>query len=403
LSAPPWLKGNLVDIDPVLVRELTRAWGEMEWIRNATGQDLLAEACRRLHLQVPAGLFAGLTAMQVGNLGRQELLAALEPLFERGTVTASDLADQIQLCRAFADPGAVTDYIAATVKAAIGAFPRTADDLKVGGNAGDVLDPFILAANFEILSNRDMQKAIESSASHKVLMKIEDLLGNLHQNVIGMMRGNVRLPEPGGLDGKEDLHPVHNPFPGADVAQVPVPASPTAIRLFQVKSKTGSAKGGDGKRLGDQLRLLERTYGAETFYVAVVGNTLTGHRSRSAVEKASPNTAVLVGEASLDSLAQSRVGGELLLRTYQRAFRKAAGDAAYDFEDAVSAMVAVFQAEAAEAGEDFLTSWLHQAVGGPRSDQDSRSPEQLARRAAKAAAAAKRAAKGPVPSKRRAR
>jgi len=61
------------------------------------------------------------------------------------------------------------------------------------------------------------------------------------------------------------------------------PENPSAIRLFQVKNKTGSAKGGDGARLGRQLKLLEQTYGAKTFFVAIVGNTLRGHRSKGAV------------------------------------------------------------------------------------------------------------------------
>jgi hypothetical protein len=205
-------------------------------------------------------------------------------------------------------------------------FPRSADDLRVGSNPGDVLDPFILAANYELLSEQSLHKAVEHTASHKVLMKIEDLVGHLHETVIGEMRGNFRVPELQGSrsEGKERLDPQRNPFPGADVGQVPLPSSPGSLRLFQVKSKTGSAKGGDGKRRGDQLTTLERTYGAHTFYVAIVGNTLRGHRSRGAVEKNSPNTAILVGESALNELTQSHVGAELLLRVYQRAFRSAA-------------------------------------------------------------------------------
>jgi hypothetical protein len=208
-------------------------------------------------------------------------------------------------------------------------------------------------------------------------MKIEDLAGNLHQNTIARMRGNFRVPEPGGSrdEGKERLDPLLNPFPGADMGQVPMPNRPGALRLFQVKSKTGSAKGGDGKRLGEQLARLEETYGADTFYVAIVGNTLRGHRSKGAVLRESPHTAVLVGEAALNELTQSAVGGELLLRIYQRGFRSAAAAGGYEFAQVVRSIVEVFEREAEEAGEDFLTTWLHVAIDGPRSEQDSRAAE----------------------------
>ena len=278
------------------------------------------------------------------------------------------------MCRSFADPAAVTERVTAWVAERVAAFPHTAADLRVGSNAGDVLDPFILAANYEMLSGQSLARTIEHTASHKVLMKIEDLVGHLHENVIGMMRGNFKVPEPQGgrAEGKELLNPERNPFPGADVGQVPLLAKPAAIRLFQVKSKTGSAKGGDGKRLGDQLAVLETTYDADTFYVAIVGNPLKGHRSRGAVAKASPNTAILVGESALNEITQSRVGGELLLRTYQRAFRAAAQTTGYCFSEVVGAVSDAFAEEAETSGTDFLSAWLQQAIGGDPTQRDSR-------------------------------
>jgi len=128
----------------------------------------------------------------------------------------------------------------------------------------------------------------------------------------------------------------------------------------------------DGKRLGDQLRALEAIYGADTFYVAIVGNTLRGHRSRGAVERESPNTAILVGEAALNEITQSSVGGELLLRTYQRAFRAASRKSGYNFVDIVAVIAADFEKEAERGGTDFLSAWLHEAVGGLSEEQDSR-------------------------------
>lgn len=365
---------HLSSLDSGLLSRVRQASEEIEWIRLASAADLLGRACDALGIRPLGRAFEGMTAVELGDLGRAEVLSEIEDHFEPGTSTAGDLADQIQLCRAFDDPGAVTEYIESSLITAIEKFPSSADDLKVGHNPGDVLDPFILAANYELLSQQSMQKTIESSASHKVLMKVEDLVGNLHQNVIGMMRGNFRVPEPRGTGtkGKENLDAKLNPFPGADVGQVPVPDRPDIVRLFQVKSKTGSAKGGDGKRLGEQLRLLESVYRADTFYVSIVGNTLRGHRSRGAVQRESPNTAVLVGESALDALTQSAVGGELLLRTYQRSFRRAARTSGYDFDEIVASMCEIFEQEARDAGEDFLTAWLHGAIGGEQREQDSR-------------------------------
>lgn len=369
-----WLREGFSSLDDELLSRIRRADEEIEWIRRAPAEDLVDLACRTLGIRPVDNVFSSTTAVELGNLERAEVLSEVRGHFEPGTATADDLADQIQLCRAFADPRAVTDYVASLLLTAIAKFPSNAADLKVGHNPGDVLDPFILAANYELLSRRSLSRTIESSASHKVLMKIEDLIGNLHQNVIGMMRGNFRVPEPRGSRhaGKEKLDPRLNPFPGADVGQTPTLAKPGVLRLFQVKNKTGSAKGGDGKRLGEQLRLLESTYRADTFYVSIVGNTLKGHRSRGAVERESPKTAVLVGEAALDALTQSEVGGELLLRIYQRSFRRAAQASGYDFDEIVAAMSEVFEQEARDAGEDFLNAWLHGAIGGDRWEQDSR-------------------------------
>jgi hypothetical protein len=371
---------HLDALDPELRDRISAAQLEIEWIRQATAKDLLDVATEQLGLKPLVGVAQGMSAVELGDLRRAELLRLLERNYPVGTGTAEDLADQIQLCRAFADPPSVTRWIADHVENRVRSFPRRASDIRVGTNPGDVLDPFILAANFELLSERNIQKTIEHTASHKILMKIEDLVGHLHENVIGRMRGNFRVPEPQGTskEGKEKLDPLRNPFPGADVGQVPLPERPNRLRLFQVKSKTGSAKGGDGKRLGEQLETLEKTYGADTFYVAVVGNTLRGHRSRGAVERHSPRTAILVGEAALNEMTQSRVGAELLLRTYQRAFRAAAEETGYLFSEVVATIASEFEHEA--EGGDFLSSWLHSAVDGAVEEQDSRKQPTRRRR-----------------------
>jgi hypothetical protein len=370
---------HLPGVQPALFKRISQAEQEMQWIRSASAADLLEAARTALKIEDFDSPFGSMNALELGNLRHSELLEKLTPLFEPGTEVATDLADQIQLQRAFADPAKATQSIVELVKVAVAKFPTKANDLEVGHNRGDVLDPFILAANFELLSEESLQRTVETAVSHKVLMKVEDLVGNLHQAAIGLMRGNFRIPEPQGSrkEGKEKLDPAKNPFPGADVGQVPLPEEPHRVRLFQVKSKTGSAKGGDGVRLGRQLRLLHETYNADTFYVAVVGNTLRGHRSRRAVERESPGTAVLVGAAALDELAQSSVGGELLLRTYQRAFRQASRETGYSFSEVAASIYESFEQDAETDGEGFLEAWLHRAIDGPRAEQDSRAEDSL--------------------------
>ncbi len=363
---------SLKGLNPQVLARLKEAQDEIDWLRNASALDLVNLAASQLGLKEIKGIGDGLSAIDFGNIEHGELLRLIEPHFEQGTSVAEDLADQIQLCRAFGDPSSVTKDIAGFVEEKVRSFPRLAGDLRQGQNPGDVLDPFILAANFELLSDRNLSRTIEHAASHKVLMKIEDLIGNLHQNVIGRMRGNFRIPEPQGGESKENLDVLKNPFPGADVGQVPTADKLLSLRLFQVKSKTGSAKGGDGKRLGEQLRKLGEFYKADTFYAAIVGNTLRGHRSRGAVERESPATAVLVGASALNELTQSKVGGELLLRTYQRAFRAASEKSGYKFEEIIPMIVAEFEKDSEDAGTDFLSAWLHAAIDGEKTAQDSR-------------------------------
>lgn len=93
-------------------------------------------------------------------------------------------------------------------------------------------------------------------------MIIEGLLGHPHEDVIGAMRGDVRAPEPRGK-GQETPHPLTNLFPEADIVRPPLAHRP--LRFHQVKSKTGSAKGGDGRRSGLRLSFLSDHYGGEAF------------------------------------------------------------------------------------------------------------------------------------------
>ena len=222
------------------------------------------------------------------------------------TLQAINLAQRTHLTRAFAKPDETVRFIEGKVLEIVNRFPKTPKDIECGKNPGDVIDPYILSATEHLLFGGKLDLAVAATVSHKALMMIEGLLGHLHEDVIGEMRGNVRAPEPRGGE-QEEINVATNPFPGANVVQPPSQAS-ERLRFHQIKSKTGSAKGGDGKRLGDQLRRLQEKYGADIFYDALIGNTLKGHRSRAGVERAAPTVIVLVGNAAFCELTRSPVG-----------------------------------------------------------------------------------------------
>jgi hypothetical protein len=279
------------------------------------------------------------------------------------------LAQQVQLLRAFNHPEAVVQYTQEKVATIVQRLPTTAEDIQCGRNPGDVLDPYIFAAVQGLIYLDDFEGTITATVSHKALMMIEGLIGHLHEDVIGFMRGNVRVPEPRGKD-QESFDPISNPFPGADLVQPPQPTRP--VRFHQIKSKTGSAKGGDAKRLGQQLKKLREHYGGDAFYDALIGNTLRGHRSMAGVLKEEPNVVVLVGEAAFAELTGSQLGPELLLRLYQSAFEVTARKSGYKFHEVVKTVYATFEQRLAEQGTGFLELVLNDAVSGEPEEQDSR-------------------------------
>lgn len=330
----------------------------------------------KLSLSLPASL-KDQAAAEIADKPFAEVVAFYEPLLKeagiKGTTLnlhAFNLGQRTQLVRAFEDPDKSVGRVTDKVTAIVADFPKSAADIERGRNPGDVLDPYILAATQTLLYKSDFKGAIEATVAHKALMIIEGLMGHLHEDVIGDMRGNIRAPEPRGTN-QEILDPFTNPFPGADVVQPPT-ATGERLRVHQVKSKTGSAKGGDGKRLGEQLKQLGQYYNAEMFYDAVIGNTLRGHRSMNAVITAAPNAVVLVGAATFRELTRSVNGPQLLLRVYQNAFAEAATKTGYFIDDMASGIVETFRARSEQAGEGFLELLLHDATGGDETQQDSR-------------------------------
>ena len=253
----------------------------------------------------------------------------------------------------------------------VNTFPQRALDIERGRNPGDVLDPYILTATQTLLYAGNFRNAIKATVAHKSLMIIEGLMGHLHEDVIGEIRGNVRAPEPRGFN-QEMIDPHDNPFPGADIVQPPLDAE-GALRFHQVKSKTGSAKGGDGRRLGEQLRRLREYYRADVYYDALIGNTLRGHRSMRGVLTSEPSAVVLVGSAAFRELTRSSIGPQLLLRVYQNAFGEAARATGYRIDNMAARIVSAFRERAEEAGENYLDSLLARSIGLTPEEQDSRS------------------------------
>ena len=306
-----------------------------------------------------------------------ELVQDFIPILNDATITGQsarihtvNMAQRTQLLRAFDQPDVVLTRVTEKVVQVIETFPRTAGDIERGRNPGDVLDPYILAATQTLLYGGDFQEAIGATVAHKALMIIEGLMGHLHEDVIGDMRGNVRAPEPRGFN-QELIDPYDNPFPGSDVVQPPTKDGEN-IRFHQVKSKTGSAKGGDGKRLGDQLRQLRQYYAGEVYYDALIGNTLRGHRSMRGVLSSEPAAVVLVGEAAFRELTRSSIGPELLLRVYQSAFSEAIQQTGYRIDAMATGIVSTFHERAEDAGEGFLELLLSDSIGSNLDQQDSR-------------------------------
>lgn len=311
--------------------------------------------------EMPPKEFSGFLADWLGGAGLPKHLIVHQ---------VAALGERIRLLTAFDEPDVVVDSVVRKVMRIIEDFPRSAADIQCGRNPGDVLDPFILAATQGLLFGGDFEPAIEATVAHKAMMIIEGMLGHLHEDVIGQMRGNVRVPEPRGED-QETLSPEYNPFPGADILQPPY-AEGDCFKFHQIKSKTGSAKGGDGRRLGEQLDRLRGLYGGEIYYHALIGNTLRGHRSKAGVEKAAEGIVVLVGQSSFRVLTRTTNGPELLLRLYQAAFTTAANRSGYRVEAMTADIVAHFAQRAQAEGESFLEVILQDATAGPEVEQDNR-------------------------------
>jgi hypothetical protein len=318
----------------------------------------------------PAAEVADLELADMVALFDGMLLGAGVPDSARA-MQAQNLARRGQLVRAFDCPDTVLDWVTAKVVRIVADLPKTAADIEVGRNPGDVLDPYLLAANQALLCEGDFKQAISATVTHKALMILEGLMGHLHEEVIGRMRGNVRNPEP-RADSAEILDFTFNPFPGADVVQPPL-FDGDCLRLHQIKSKTGTLNSSGGKRLAEQMRQLRMAYpGAELYSHSLVGNTLRGHRSIGGMLRVEPSLIVQVGQESFRVLTGSESGAELLVRVYQAAFELAAQQTGYSVEKMTQVIVQTFIERAEAEGEGYLESVVHQSTRGDAPSLDSR-------------------------------
>lgn len=159
----------------------------------------------KLSLTVPDGARER-PVQDVSDRPYKELVHDFVSMLEDSGVTgqsarihAVNLAQRTQLVRAFESPDDVLTRVTEKVVEIVETFPRAAQDIERGRNPGDVLDPYILAATQTLLYGGNFQEAIGATVAHKALMIIEGLMGHLHEDVIGDMRGNIRAPEPGRI------------------------------------------------------------------------------------------------------------------------------------------------------------------------------------------------------------
>jgi len=188
-----------------LQRELAAAQQSLLSLEFASAGDLVAKVADdlRIRCSVPPGMFDQSIETLVGQ--PHSAIRRLWTSILRGSSVPEqaiphhvlNLAQQTQLVEAFADPERALNGVRGKIRDVVGGFPRVASDIEVGKNPGDVLDPYILAATQYLMCGGDFREAIEHTVAHKALMMIEGLLGHLHEDIVGVMRGNVRAPDTG--------------------------------------------------------------------------------------------------------------------------------------------------------------------------------------------------------------
>lgn len=256
----------------------------------------------------------------------------LESVFDVAPEAAQRYKVHLQRMLLWEDLSSVKTILTSLFDRVIAGLPRSLADLEQGSGR-DPLDPFIVAFAAPLLGGSSQTELLRALLIHKCMMKLEDLIGNLHQEALGRAAGLERVPEPVGVplpDGKRDKESWHetlNPYPGVDVRR-------GNEEFYQLKNKTGSAKGGDGARLGRQLREIATRYPeSRRYYASVVGRTLSGHRSMGAVRAADPDAEVLVGLATFQQLGLHRDTADIVMELYLEEFDEAIKRNHYDVDE----------------------------------------------------------------------
>lgn len=293
--------------------------------------------------------------------GGEELTEAFEDSVRPADDTVLDeLRITAERHLVFENVGAVRDKVVEDViKPKFEDLPRDIDDIVVGNNPGDVIDPFLVALNLQLLTNdADTEELVRNILVHKCLMKFEDLMGHLHEHTLGRAGGCEWIPEPSG-DNKYEYDPEENPYLGADARR-------GEREFFEIKNKTGSEKGSGGEKIGNQMATLGEVYdGTNRYYTSVIGQTLKGHRSKGAAERADPELEVLVGLTTIQAIGRHRNTPRVLLEFYLELFEEAAEESDFAIDDVVETVTEQWEDRYGEG--DPLGGILYWSiVGDPR-------------------------------------
>jgi hypothetical protein len=294
----------------------------------------------------------------------ESLFAAYASELEEGFDVSTDAASRYRVLAqrllVWQEPDEVESVLIRILDKVIQALPRKLVDLEEGNRGKDLLDPFIVAFTSRLLSSGSSFDLLRLLIAHKCMMKLEDLIGNLHQEALGRAADAQRVPEPQGIldevgnRNKEEWHPTLNPFPGADARR-------GDKEFYQIKNKTGSAKGSDADKLGRQFQtLMEKYPNSQGYYISMVGRTLKGHRSMGGFLRKAPDAEVLVGLAAFQQLGRHRDTPDIAMNLYLEAFEAALLRNHYDFEQIVNEMTAEWTAK--HGSEDPAFGMLRDAI-----------------------------------------
>ncbi len=329
----------------------------------------------------------------------QASLEDLAAAFGLAAEQAEEYARRLRRLFLWKNPNEVIGEVKAALSAKMADMPRTLSDLE---GVRDPIDPFIVAFTQRLIGSNDPSALVRALIIHKCMMKVEDAIGHLHQAVVGSAGGSQPVPEPQGesVDGKrvkETWHPTLNPYPGAD-------AHVDDDEFYQIKSKTGSAKGSDGEKLGRQFLILKQKYpNSRRFYISMIGRTLAGHRSMGAFLRTDPDAEVLVGATAFQQLGKHRDTPEIVLELYLEAFEQVLTEANYKLDEVVASVTAEWVSR--HGSEDPSRGILFDTVAPLESDPNGSkqssatySGQPTVRKApARKSVARKAVAKAPIP------